>query len=106
MYWYKKAAEQGDDDALTNIALYHYLGRGTCQNYEEAIRLWMEAANLGNNKAAYNLGICYRDGVGVLKDLVEAEEWLVKAEDLGHPNASKALEQVQRSLKRQRGYTL
>ena len=106
LYWYKKAAELGDDDALTNIALYHYLGRGTCQNYEEAIRLWMEAANLGNNKAAYNLGICYRDGVGVLKDLVEAEEWLVKAEDLGHPNASKALEQVQRSLKRQWGYTL
>ncbi len=97
LYWYKKAAEQGDDDALTNIALYHYLGRGTCQNYEEAIRLWKEAANLGNNKAAYNLGICYRDGIGALKDLVKAEYWLVKAKDLGHPNASKALEQVQRN---------
>ena len=81
---------------MTNIALYHYLGQGTRQDYAEAVRWWKKSASLGDGKACFNLGICYRDGTGVWKDLDESEKWLLKAKELGHPKAAHTLEQMKR----------
>ena len=93
-YWYGKAAGQGDVDAMTNIALYYYLGRGVAKDITMAIYWWRTAADQGNDKASFNLGICYRDGMGVTRDLYEAKMWLKKAKRLNHPDASIALEEI------------
>jgi len=46
--WYKKAAEQGDWDALYALASMYASGRGTKKDEKEAIRWFKKSAELGN----------------------------------------------------------
>ena len=76
-------ATKGDPDAMTQLALYYYEGRGVTRDYGEAF-LWFEkAAKKGNAKAMEKLGDCYMNGQGVKADYRMAEKCYKKAEKLG-----------------------
>lgn len=87
IYWYEKAAEQGNDLAMHNLGL-HYYGKRDSNN----AKLWLEkAAELGNVGAMFDLGDCYRY---LLFSSREAGKWYEKAARNGHKKALAALKEL------------
>ena len=55
VYWYTKAAEQGNDLAQHNLGLCYKYGRGTEKDLDKAIEWITKAAEKGNEKARASL---------------------------------------------------
>lgn len=53
--WYKKAAEEGDVEALYRLGLLHEAGVSTKLSYDEAIQYYQQAADLGYKPANHAL---------------------------------------------------
>ncbi|GAB2198949.1 tetratricopeptide repeat protein [Sessilibacter sp. MAH4] len=64
------------------------------QNYSQAYRLYLSAANTGNTEAAYRLATLYARGAGVDKDYVSAEHWYQRAALEGSTEARSELAQL------------
>ncbi|WP_175282124.1 tetratricopeptide repeat protein [Candidatus Odyssella thessalonicensis] len=79
VFWYKKAAAQGDCDAQFKLAECYTKGTGTRKNKNQAFQLYREAAEQGHLEAQYTVGRCYAEGRGVAKDLNQAFAWFKKA---------------------------
>lgn len=86
-YWYRKAAEKGNTDAQTNLALMYTEGRGVDLNALEAARWYRKAAEAGNVRAQYALALMYHLGQGVSQDYADAIRWYENAARQGDPNA-------------------
>lgn len=71
----RKAADQGDPVAQTNLGFLCYKGDGVPQDFAEAHKWLSRAAERGNATAQYNLGILYLNGHGVPQDHVLAHMW-------------------------------
>ena len=74
--WYRKAADQGDVKAQTNLGVMYYEGHEVPQDYIEAAKWYRKAAEQGNAKAQFNLGLIYMKGQSVAQDYVQAHMWL------------------------------
>lgn len=57
------------------------------QQFDKAIPLLKQSAELGNAEAQYNLGYCYQAGVVVEKNNKTAIEWYLKSADQGFNDA-------------------
>ncbi len=77
--WYRKAAEQGNTDAMLCLGLCYAQGKGVPQDLAEAVRLYRKAAEYGNATAQFCFGNCYLYGTGVPNDYEEAVSWFRKA---------------------------
>lgn len=88
--WYRKAAEQGDDDAQFALGNAHNGGiLGT--TYYKAEEWYLKAAGQGHVEAQFELGKLY-GGAGVgLKDQSKANKWFEKAAEQGHAKAQSNL---------------
>ena len=79
-----KKAEQGDVESMYKL--------GKCydkeENYVEANKWYLKAAQLGNGAAANELGLNYANGLGVEKNLAEANKWYRKGAELGNGQAA------------------
>ncbi|MDE6464557.1 MAG: sel1 repeat family protein, partial [Muribaculaceae bacterium] len=73
--------------AATFIGYMYRMGQGTAQDYAEAVRWFLKAAEGGNPDGMYNLGYMYREGRGVAQDYAEAVRWYRKAIAAGSINA-------------------
>ena len=73
--WYRKAAEQGNAGAQTNLGLMYANGQGVPQDYAQAVVWYRKAAEQGNIDAQNNLGLMYANGQGVPQDYVRAHMW-------------------------------
>lgn len=82
--WYRKAAEQGNANAQTNLGFMIEKGYGIKQDYIEAIRWYRKAAEQGNDLGQANLGLMYQNGLGVEQDYTEAVRWSRKAAEQGN----------------------
>lgn len=87
IYWYQKAAAQGNSGAMNNLGLLHSRGDGVKQSYSEAAKWYRKASDLGDAIAANNLGSLYRDGDGVPQSHAEANKLFRKSIDLKHYGA-------------------
>ena len=58
--------------AQYNLGVMYDNGQGVPQDYNEAVKWYMLAAEQGYSKAQYNLGLMYALGHGVIKDYVIA----------------------------------
>lgn len=85
--WIRFVAEQGDADALFNLAIMYYNGQGVPQDYVEAVKWFSKAAEQGVPEAQYNLGLMYFNGQGVPQDYVEAHFWSNLAAAQGYKEA-------------------
>ena len=83
----RRAAEQGDAAAQSNLGLMYDEGRGVAQDYTEALKWYRRAADQGNATAQYNLGAMYEEGQGVPQDDTEAVKWFRRAADQGDADA-------------------
>ena len=76
---YKKFASEGDGHAQYELAWMHESGKGTIQDYIEAVKWYKLAAEQtwqGGLVARFRMGEIYADGaLGVTKDLVKAHMW-------------------------------
>jgi TPR repeat protein len=68
VYWYRKAAEQGNAGAQNNLGDCFYAGRGVAQDYSQAAYWFGKAAEQGDAMAQYNLGSYYFNGHGVAQE--------------------------------------
>jgi hypothetical protein len=91
--WYRKAAEQGDDRAMSNLRRIGALGfiyrpgMPVPADGPQAVKWCRQAAEKGNARAQFNLGQMYEWGEGVPQDSAEAGKWYRKAAEGGEAAA-------------------
>jgi TPR repeat protein len=65
--WFYIAAEEGNLDAMYNLAQMYYKGTGVDKDEHLAVLWYQKAADKGHAKSAHNLGIAYQNGAGGLE---------------------------------------
>ena len=75
--WYKRAAENGDLDALHNVGWMYALGQGVEADAEQAFAWFLRAAMSGSPGSQYEVARRLRDGEGVARDLASSYAWLL-----------------------------
>ena len=70
------------------------LCEGVNEDYSEAVKWFLKAAEQGNINAQLALGSCYYYGLGIAKDYFEAEKWWRKAAEQGSDEAVKNLKKL------------
>lgn len=96
---YSEAAEQGNIDAIYQIAGMYYMGRGVAQNYGEAARWYRKGCDKGDSNSMFRLGIMYEEGQGVPQDYDEAARWYEKSAAKGNPTARHRLNDLKKKRK-------
>lgn len=86
--FYEKAAEVGDDEAMTQIGIIYLRKLGSPY---DAFKWLNKAAKLRNAKAMYYLGTLYIQGAGVELDKKKAIQLWLKAADAGNEIAMQLL---------------
>jgi hypothetical protein len=88
---FRSAAEQGHLDAMYNLGFMYEKGRGTPQNFPEAVTWYRKAAEQGEPWSQVNLGLMYEEGRGVSQNYPEAVKWYRKAAEQGDSDAQSNL---------------
>lgn len=94
VYWYRKAAAQGNASAENNLGVAYNYGHGVRKNYTRAVYWYRKAADQGNPSAETNLGVVYYQGNGVKSSTMEALHWWTKAAGQGDQRAQSYLNVV------------
>lgn len=85
--WWRKAADQGDAAAQSDLAWLYTNGRGVETNHFEAVKWYRKSAEQGYALAQHWLGHNYLTGQGVDKDEAEALKWFHQAAENGNVSA-------------------
>lgn len=94
LYWYHKAADEGNMYSQNSIGVCYQNGYGVPQSDEQAISWFEQACESGNPEGAYNLAECYFEGKGVRKNVDQALKYWSKAAKMGHPSAQRRHDEV------------
>lgn len=81
------AAAKGDPSAEFQVASRLAEGKGTDQNFKEAVRWYKRSASRGFAQSQYRLGTLYERGLGVDKDTGTASTWYQRAAEQGNVKA-------------------
>jgi localization factor PodJL len=81
------AAANGDPSAAFEVGARLAEGKGTNQNFHEAIIWYQKSASQGFAQSQYRLGTLYERGLGVKADLARAQMWYQRAAEQGHVKA-------------------
>ena len=92
VYWYRKAADQGNEDAQYSLAQAYETGSGVEVDGREAIYWYTSSFEQGKLSAALQLGELFEEGIVVEQDLPESRRWFRRAEEAGSEAASERLE--------------
>ena len=79
MEWYVKAGNQGNSDALYDLAYFYDSGHGCEKNLAKAAELFERSADGGFCYAMACCAFCYEDGAGVVQNANTAMQWRNKA---------------------------
>lgn len=94
VFWYEKAAKQGNITAQNNLGTLYANGIGMPKDLSRAAYWYRKAAEQGNATAQNNLGILYHEGQGVAKNDRIAADWLSKAANQGNASAQYNLSEL------------
>lgn len=83
LYWYQKAIEQDDTDAMVDLGRCYSNGGCLPQDDNKAAELFRRAAEAGNARGQYLLGSEYQEGDGVEQNDIEAFNWTRKSAEQG-----------------------
>ncbi len=81
------AAANGDPSAAFEVGARLAEGKGTPQNFHEAIIWYQKSASQGFAQSQYRLGTLYERGLGVKADMARAQMWYQRAAEQGHVKA-------------------
>jgi len=87
VYWFKKAAEQGEEEAQANLGIIYYTEGTKYTNIPKALDIFSELSKKDNRVALNFLGRMYKDGVGVKQDNNKAFNLFNRAALLGDLSA-------------------
>lgn len=76
---YKKAAAQGNHEALLQVGDSYYYGRGVPRDWHRAAQMYAEASQHRVAQALYNLGFMHEYGAGLPQDHHLAKRYYDKA---------------------------
>lgn len=80
----EEGAEKGSAKAIQELGGWYYDGRGVEGiNYEKALSLFRQAAEMGLPSAMYDTGLCYENGYGTEIDETAAFSWYKKSAEAG-----------------------
>lgn len=85
--WQKEAAD-GEKEALYNIGLLYFFGKGVAKNTFVAFDYCRRAALMGSARAQNNLAYMHMNGLGTKKNLLAAYAWSVIALENGYNSQS------------------
>lgn len=89
---YLKAAEADYIPAMKAVQqIYEGLHDKAFEDFDDAFKWEMAAANLGDPEAICGIGRSYEYGIPVDEDMEEAKKWYAKAAELGYPEAMNKL---------------
>lgn len=97
MYWYRKAAAQGNADAENGIGVLYDNGLAVHRNYHKAMGYYRKAAAGGYAAAMRNIGMLYLYGHGVAQNFPAAEAWFQRAIAAGDTGAKADLTWIRRA---------
>ena len=89
-YWYKKAADQGNQWAQNDLGYLYYTGQGVKQDFNRAAELFLMVSKQETRaakEAMANLGTLYLNGKGVKQNFDSAAYWYTKAAKVGNTEA-------------------
>lgn len=96
--WFRKSADAGDGDALIQLGIHYYWGKGVRKNPKAAVRCFRIATKAkhisegGRDDAFFLLGVAYSEGEGVKTSIASARRLFERANvDNDHPAAHKML---------------
>ncbi len=99
--WFRRAAEAGDGDALVQLGIHYYWGKGVRRNPREAVRCFRAATKVKNTSGAgrddafFFLGIAHHEGRGVQASTPNAKKFFKRANiDNDHAAADKMLSKL------------
>ena len=81
------AAANGDPSAAFEVGARLAEGKGTTQDFTEAVVWYQKSASQSFAQAQYRLGTLYERGLGVKKDPARAQMWYQRAAEQGHVKA-------------------
>jgi hypothetical protein len=100
--WFRRAAEAGDGDALIQLGIHYYWGKGVRRNPQAAVQCFRAAPKLknisgmGRDDAFFFLGMAYHEGRGVQASIRNAKKFFKQANiDSDHVAADKMLSKLQ-----------
>lgn len=84
-YWYEKAAENGNAEAMARLSDFYISGKGgRPKDYNKAME-WIKKSVAKSDPYGYsNMGYMYCYGLGVTKNYEEAIKWFRKSADLNN----------------------
>ena len=85
VYWWRKAADQGDADAQNNLGNAYRDGCGVEQDDVQAVYWYRKAADQDNVQAQCALADMYASGRGIEQDDGQAVYWYQRAVDQKEP---------------------
>ena len=83
VFEWTNVAEDGNARAQYNLGWMHANGKGTAQDFKEAIKWYSQSAEQGNVNAQYNLANLYLRGQGAAQNDKLAFSWFIKAAEQG-----------------------
>jgi uncharacterized protein len=102
--WFRKSVASGDDDALIQLGIHYYWGKGVRKNPTAAVRCFRKATRgkniceSGRDDAFFYLGIAYLEAKGVRGSIPTARKLFQRANvDNDHPAARSVLQELTRS---------
>jgi uncharacterized protein len=102
--WFRRSVAAGDEDALVQLGIHYFWGKGVRKNPEAAVRCFRKAAKGKNlceasrEDAFFFLGIAYLEGEGVRASIPNARKSFQRANiDNDYPAARIMLRIVHRS---------
>lgn len=91
--WLRRAADQGERDALYQLGVMHERGLGGPRDLNEAVKWFKLAADQRDPQAQLNLGILHDPRAeGIAKEPETAVQWFVLAANNGNTRAKHILE--------------
>jgi uncharacterized protein len=98
VYWFRECVASGDDEALIQLGIHFYWGKGVKRNPRAAVRCFRKAtkgrslSDAGRDDAFFYLGIAYSEGQGVRASTTMARKLFQRANiDNDHPAARSIL---------------
>lgn len=93
-----EAAKAGDIGSMVEVANAYLNGDEVDEDYEEAFKWFLKAAESDNEIAQFNVGLFYAKGFVVERDLEKAAEWMDRADENGDEDAAGCAEQYRAVL--------
>ena len=98
LYWFTKAAENGDSGAMNNMGVMYSKGEGSPKDMKKAFDCFLSAAKNGLNRSMYNVGGLYLEGIAVKQDAEKGIHWLKQAAQHGFGHAEVELQNAMHVL--------